>query len=994
MDERRVRILDDLRGLISGELRFDAVGRAPYARDAGLHEIDPLGVVAPRSNDELVTLIRYAADRGIPIHARGAGTGFAGESLGPGLVVDFSRHLRRVLEVGPDFIVVQPGAVIDELNALLAPRGRRLGPDPGGSESCTVGGLVAGNSAGSRSLKYGTTIDHLLSMQVVFADGETARLGHQPWPDGEDDSTDTKGHIAHRIGRLLRWHADLIARGRPAAPRNRAGYALWAVASTEGIDLSKLVVGSEGTLALVTEATLRTVPIPPASGVLVLPFARLADAAEAVALCLESAPTSLELVDWRRLSLAREADPAYRCLLPETAEAALVVEFETADASEAVHAVKTLADRALRSTSLVAAPIEPSRREDQERLLDLRRAVMPLLGRSLGRVRPIPLVEDVAVPPESLPEYLRSLERIFKDYGVAWTVHSHAGHGQVHARPFLDPSDPEYAARLEPMAADVYESALALGGTISGEHGCGLLRSQFLKRQYGDLAAVFAEVKAIFDPKAILNPGKIVADDPHLLVRHLRTSIASQDAEPRSAVANTSAEPAPPGLPVLNDPLLWPDRDRIEQIESCNGCGACRSLEPSLRMCPAFRARRSETASPRAQVNILHMIASGAVDPKQWGSDELRANSGLCVHCTRCRTECPSGIDVSSLMIEAKAAYAEQHGLAPSDWMLSRVETWSRWMSRFPLVANTLSAHRLARWALERLVGLSRHRVLPRVRRRTFLTRAEGLGLTRPRPQQSGPRVAYFVDVFANHFDPELAESTVAVLRHVGVNVYVPKAQRGCGMPSLVAGDLDTARRLVLQNIRALADAVRDGYTVVCSEPTAALVLTQEARKLTDDLDADLVARHTMDVGQFLKGLADRVGLPPFTQPILARVGYHQPCHLRALGAGAPGMELLRAIPGLEVDFIDRGCSGIAGTYGFTRADFRNSLRAGRGLRRRLRDPDIEIGATECGTCRMQMEQGVTKRTHHPIKLLALAYGLAPALRQVYKDPKHKHVIS
>ncbi len=266
--------------------------------------------------------------------------------------------------------------------------------------------------------------------------------------------------------------------------------------------------------------------------------------------------------------------------------------------------------------------------------------------------------------------------------------------------------------------------------------------------------------------------------------------------------------------------------------------------------------------------------------------------------------------------------------------------------------------------------------------------------MTRPRPHEPGPRAAYFLDIFANHFDPELAESVVAVLRHAGVNVHVPKSQRGCGMPALVSGDLDRARDLVEANLRVLGNAARDGYTIVCSEPTAALMLRREAARLTDNLDASLVAASTMDVGQYLAGLVARGDLRPPEVPIEARVGYHQPCHLRALGVGTPMLDLIRMIPGLEVEFLDRGCSGMAGIFGLASRNFRTSLRAGRGLTRGLRNPEIQIGSTECAACRMQMEQTVPKRTVHPIKLLALGYGLNPTLLRHLTEPRRGRSLS
>jgi Fe-S oxidoreductase len=262
------------------------------------------------------------------------------------------------------------------------------------------------------------------------------------------------------------------------------------------------------------------------------------------------------------------------------------------------------------------------------------------------------------------------------------------------------------------------------------------------------------------------------------------------------------------------------------------------------------------------------------------------------------------------------------------------------------------------------------------------------MGLTRPRPHEAGPRVAYFLDTFANHFDPEVAEAAVATLHHLGVNVYVPRAQRGSGMAALVTGDLDHARELVGYNVRALANAVRDGYTVVCTEPTALLMLRVEAQRLTDDLDAKLVARNAMDLGQYLLGLLERGDTPRPSAPVHARVGYHQPCHVRAQGLGTPAVDLLRLVPGLEVEFLDRGCSGMAGIYGLAARNFRDSLRAGRPLLKRLRSADLQVGATECSSCRMQMEQGAEKRTVHPVKLLALAYGVDPKLRRHLTEPK------
>ena len=522
MDDRRARILDDLRGLIDGELLFAPIERAPYALDASLYEIDPLGVVVPRHEADVVALARYATEQGVPLHPRGAGTSMAGETLGPGLVVDFGRHFRRIVATGPDSVVVQPGVVLDVVNAHLAQFGRRLGPDPSGPESRTIGGMIGADASGARSLRYGTMADHVSTLDVVFAGGDVARLAREPLPDVDEEPADFRGAVARKVAAILRHSADQIPRNWPRSPRNRAGYALPAAGGDDSLDLARLVVGSEGTLAMVTQATLRTVPFPAAQAVVVLPFARLGDAATAVMDCLAFDPSACELFDWRSIQLARDASPTARGWLPESAEAALLVEFDGDDPDAALGRVASLLARIDRRGQLAGEPTTASKRAECEAIMGLRRVVKPLLTRMTGPARPVAFIEDVAVPPDALPAFLQRLQQILRRFEVSWTIYGHVGHGQLHTRPFLDLSDPRDLARLEPMAAEVYAAAWDVGGTISGEHGCGLARTQFLRRQYGDLAHAFRAVKEAFDPFGILNPGKVVGDDPHAMTRHLR----------------------------------------------------------------------------------------------------------------------------------------------------------------------------------------------------------------------------------------------------------------------------------------------------------------------------------------------------------------------------------------------------------------------------------------------------------------------------------------
>ena len=998
MDERRARIHDDLRGLIRGEILLEPLDLAAYSVDGSLYEIEPLAVIVPMSENDVVETIRYASEYEIPVHPRGAGTGVSGAVLGPGLVIDFSKHLRRVIRIESDRVVAQPGLVCDVLNRMLAPLGRRIGPDPEGAAVGTIGGMAGVDSSGPSSLRYGSMGDHVEKMRVVFAQGETAEIGHEFWPRFDSEASDYKSMIVRRLGSIVRRNLDVLVKHGSPIPRNRAGYALAKAATGLGIHLPRLIVGSEGTLAVVTEITLRTVPLPPSQTAVLLPFSRILDAASEVSHCLDASPVACNLHDWRSLRLAREAHSHFREWIHESAESVLILLFEGDDHDEVGWRAQNLANKIAKRGQLVADPVVTSKRIECDQLLRLRATVEPALMRLKGKARLLPLIDDVSVPPEHLGAMIQRIQSIMRTLDVSWTLDANAGTGQLHVRPFLDPSSPADIAKFEPLAIGVHQAALQLSGSILGESGAGLVRTQFMKQQFGDLYQVFKDVKNLFDPLNLLNPGKVISDHPHLITENLRQFPETENVAAQAEVSPSSfpfdvlstlpvlevapREPHAVILPVYR----WEERGPIAEASSCNGCGACRTRDWSSRMCPTFRASRAEAATPRAKANLVRQIAAGKLDPKLWGTEEFKKHADLCIHCNLCSKECPSGVDVSRLMLEAKAAFVEDHGLPPAEWALSRVELWSRIASRVPIATNAILANRPARWLLERMMGLSRLRKLPRVHRTPFTRRTSRLGLSKPRPQEPGPRVVYFVDVFANYFDQELAESLVGVLRHAGVNVYVPTRQYDSGMPALVAGDVDHARELALKNLRVLSNAVRDGYTVVCSEPTATLMLRQEYLRLTDDLDAELVAANTLDIGDYLVGLQARGQLPAPEQPIRAKVGYHQPCHLRALNIGTPGLDLIRAIPEIDVEFIDRGCSGMAGTFGLHREHFRTSLRAGRSLLSRLSDPDLQVGSTECGACRIQMEQGSAKRTLHPLKLLALSYGLSPSVRRQLKE--------
>ncbi len=977
MDQERERIQADLRGLLDGDVHCDDVFVQMYASDASIYEIRPLGVVRPRSVADVVACVQYAVENEIPLHARGAGTGLAGESLGPGLILDFSHSMRRILTCDQETVRVQPGVVLSQLNRFLADRGRVFGPDPATGSVSTMGSVLALNGSGSHWLKYGSAADTIESMQLVLADGSVIEAGTHPLEDvvSEDAAVVRRQAVVRDVAAVIQREQGVIAQYAPKTLVDRAGYRLRGVLRDGRLDLARIISGSEGTLALITEATVRTHPLPRCLGVALFFFDRLESAARGALEIAGLDASACDMMDRRLLSIARDADVRYDLLIPRDAEAMLLVEVQGDSQDEVRQRLQGLVTRIQRRKRLAFDSRLALEAEEVDLFWRLVRRVVPGLYSMKGTSRPLPFVEDIAVPPAELPDFLVQMQNVLKAHQVTASLFAHAAHGQLHVRPFLDLASPESVQKMQDVAADLYEKVLQVGGTISGEHGSGLSRSWYLQQQFGPLYGVFRQLKQLLDPHHILNPGKVVTDVPQPLTANLRCvaverSVAGQGAAAASGDAVSS--PYPVALQ-----LTWQDVPVEQAARMCNGCGDCRTQLPTERMCPIFRYGPREEASPRAKANLMRAILTGRLAPAELKGDELKKLADLCVNCHQCRLECPAHVDIPKLMVECKAQYVVTNGLRPSDWFLARLDLLCAWGSFFHRAANWAVANRQMRWLIERTLGIAQGRKLPRFSPRSFIRKAHRRRLTRP-TRRTGRKVLFFVDVYCNWCDVQLAEALVAVFEHNGIAVYVPPGQAQSGMSAISMGALDIARKFAVSNVQLLAEAVRQGYHVVTIEPAAALCLTHEYLSLLDDDDARLVADNTSEACSYLWRLHQEGQLELDLKPVNVTLGYHLPCHLRALNVGTPGFNLLRLVPGLTVLPLHYSCSGMAGSFGLRRASYRSSLRAGWGLISALRSPAIQLGTTECSSCKIQMEQGTTKPTIHPLKILALSYGLIP----------------
>jgi FAD/FMN-containing dehydrogenase/Fe-S oxidoreductase len=1000
MDLERSRIKADLGGLLKGEVLCDDVHLHLYASDASLYQIRPLAVIRPAGVDDVVAAVKYAGENHLPIHPRGAGTSVCGSPLGSGLVLDFSAAMRRVLRVDGNLATVQPGVILANLNRQLAPLRKLFGPDSALRSVTTLGGVLATNASGSHWLKFGTPRDKVRLLEVVLADGQVLQLG----PDAPRVAGSPETRLTEQVAELVARRREIIEQHSPRTRVNHAGYPLDDLEGTGGVDLARLIVGSQGTLGIITQAELLLDDVSRHRGVALLFFDRMETAARAALEVLASDALACDLMDRRLLSLAREEQLVFHRLLPAEAEAMLLVEYDATSNDELLSKLNQLIHRIQRRKKLAFHSRFATEVSERNLYWRLARRVIPSLYRLKGTRQAVPFIDEIAVAPEDLPTFLTDAYGIVNQFQVTATVFSHVGQGVVHFYPFLDLGSERDLAIMEPLARRLFERALAVGGTVSGSRGDGISRTWYLRQQYGKLYDVFKEVKRLFDPQNVLNPGQVIDEPASQMTDHLRPMViaphwrAEATSEPSEMPEPSEVDAAPaagtrPQLKLIAPQLDWSPQEMAIAARNCNGCGRCRTTSPDERMCPIFRMVPVEEASPRAKANLIRGLLSGELPAESFSREELKQVADLCVNCHQCRLECPAQVDIPKLMIEAKAQYVSAKGMGLSQWLMTRLDLLYWFGGRFPWLTNWIASQRMARWLLERILGLAQGRKLPRFASGTLIRWAARQNLHRP-SRTPRRKVLYFVDAYANWNDVELGKALVKVMQHNGIEVFVPSEQRLAGMSLICDGLTNSARKWARSNVELLADFVRQGYHIVTTEPSAALAIKHEYLSLLTDDDARLVAANTSESCSYLWNLHSVGQLELDFRPLNAQIGYHWPCHLRALDSANPGRQLLDLIPGLNVEHIERGCSGMAGMYGLKIQNYRRSLRAGVGLMTALRRPEIVVGATECSTCKIQMEHGTVKSTVHPIKILALAYGLMPELDNLFARRSDTYLLS
>ncbi|ELY64989.1 FAD-binding and (Fe-S)-binding domain-containing protein [Natrinema versiforme] len=998
-DVDRPALVADLEALVDCEVRADSYSRELYATDASPYEVTPIAVAFPESTADVSGILEYCAEREIPVLPRGGGTSLAGQTVNRAVVLDFTRHMNEIREIDPEdrTATVQPGTVLGTLNEALAPHDLKFAPDPAWGDKSAIGGAIGNNSTGSHSLQYGKTDAYVEEVEAVLADGTVTTFGEVTLEEiGEraDPDGDLEGRIYAEVDRILEEDADHIAETYPDLKRNVSGYNLdRLVAEARGeelpggeetgdpgtVNLARLLAGSEGTLAIVTEATVSLEQIPETKAVALLCYPDLHEAMRDVETILAHDPAAVEVLDDVLIDLARdtaEFGPVTE-MLPAGTNAVLLVEFYAEDDEHGREQVAGLLADRVPSATPTAEPAADAPRSDSDplaiealeayddaeraKLWKLRKSGLPILLSRTTDEKHISFIEDTAIPPARLPEFVERFEEILESHDTYASFYAHAGPGVLHVRPLVNTKTEIGLEQLHGIADDVTDLVVELGGSVSGEHGDGRARTQWNRKLYGDdLWETFQDLKTAFDPDWLLNPGQVVfrEDDPTDLREHLRFD---PDYE-----FDAGFEPA----------LEWENDNGMQgMVELCHGCGGCRGEQETTGgvMCPTYRASQEEITATRGRANALRQAMSGDLDPDEAVSDEfVEEVMGLCIGCKGCAIDCPSEVDMAKLKAEVTHEYHQRNGATLRDRLFANVATLSKVGSQLAPLSNALPKLPGARKALEVAVGIDSDRPLPTFHATTFRDWFHQRGGARVREADATRKAVLYPDTYTNYSHPEAGKAAVRVLEAAGVHVAVPDDLGDTGRPAFSKGFLEKAEDAARENVTALAPRVAEGWDVVVIEPSDAVMFQSDYLDLLSSEAAETLAGATYGVCEYIDTFRLDEDIAFDAGSATRDLVYHGHCHQKSVAKDHHAVGVLRRA-GYAVDPLDSGCCGMAGSFGYESEHASMSDAIASILYKQVDESAGDRVVAPGASCRTQLENrlGVPEEPPTPIEVVA-----------------------
>ncbi|MFC6889779.1 FAD-binding and (Fe-S)-binding domain-containing protein [Halorubrum trueperi] len=997
----RPELVEALDDRVDGDVRFDEYSKRMYATDASAYEVTPIGVVIPESTEDVAAVHEYCYEQGIPVLPRGGGTSLAGQTVNEAVVLDLSGSMDSMRSTDPEAATarVQAGAYVGDLNAAVEPHGLKFAPDPAWRDKSAVGGAIGNNSTGSHSLKYGKTDHYVEELEVVLADGTVATFGEVAVDDlresADSNADDLLPRIHAEVVRIIDEKADEIDERFPEMKRNVSGYNLDRLLADyrgeygeEGVvNLGRLMAGSEGTLATVTEATVSLVEIPETKAVALLTYDDLLDAMKDVSPILEHDPAAVEVMDDVLLGLAAETPEFEEVvgLLPDGTDSVLLVEFYAESDDEGRQKVADLvADRAGEeggrtrpetefdpsdgAADITSQPrrvvdaMEAHDPEDRDRFWKMRKSGLPILLSRTTDEKHISFIEDCAIPPEHLPEYTREFQEILEDNGTFATFYAHAGPGVLHIRPLINTKNVEEVDAMVDIADRVTDAVVRLGGSVSGEHGDGHARTQWNRKLYGDdLWNAFRDLKTAFDPDWLLNPGNVCGDFD--MSENLRfDSEYEYDA---------GFDPA----------MEWAiDNGMQGMVELCHGCGGCRGPQETTGgvMCPTYRASEEEIQATRGRANMLRGAMSGEIPDDPTEDEFVTEVMDLCVGCKGCTKDCPSGVDMAKLKAEVEHAHHEEHGIDLRTRLLGNFESLAPIGSTLAPLSNLPGKLPGAGLVAEKVLGIAAERDLPTFRSESLTDWFEARGGAGVPRDEADRDVLLFPDVYTTYTNPGAGKAAVRVLEAANCHVRIPDVD-GSGRPPHSKGMLEKSRAAAADAVETLAPDVADGCDVVVVEPTDAVMLQSDYHDLLDgdasavpDEDVASVSANTYGVMEYVDAhrLDEEIDLDAPTESLT----YHGHCHQKATKKDHHAVGVLRRA-GYGVDPLDSTCCGMAGSFGYEAEHYSMSKAIGRILFDQVAESDGDEVVAPGASCRTQLKErdGDAPEPPHPVEKLAAA---------------------